>query len=146
MKNIEVLRAIENAIKMDKSKVRLSMMTKGSYNPCEDCKDGYCEYCAGSSAYQGLIEMQIFFCQKDGKPCQTTILIKSFYEPTKSGIADHKYAVCSYNCSGQKPEWCFQTLRGAVNAAEEQLVNHGFKVLGYVGHDHRNRHIDSLRH
>ena len=146
MKNIEVLRAIENGIKMDKSKVRLSMMTKGSYNPCEYCKETWCEYCAGSSLYQGLIEMQVFFCPNDGKPCGTSVLIKSFYKPTDSGIADHKYAVCSYNCSGQKPEWCFDTLRGAVHAAEDWLIKHGFRILGYVGYDHKNKRWDSLRH
>lgn len=147
MKNIEVIRAIENGIKMDKSKVRLSMMTKGRYYPCEDCKScdeiGLGDYCPCPSDYQGLIEMQIFFCPVDGKP--TDLLIKSFYKATDCGIAEHKYAVCSYNMSGQKPEWCFDTLRKAVRAAEDWLVKHDYRILGYVGYDHNNKRWSSLR-
>ena len=149
-KDCQVIRAVENKIKMDKSKARLSMMTKGKYDPCEDCEElgniGRCEFCGGSSLYQGFIEMLVFYCPADGQPCGMCVLIKSFYKATDCGIAEHKYAVCSYNCSGQKDEWCFDTLRKAVRAAENWLTTHGYRILGYVGNDHKRNRWSSLRH
>ena len=148
MSKAQVLRVTEDNTKNLKDPVRLAMRTKGSFNPCEHCVHCThlhpdCETCSETSMYNGIMEMQIHFFPKGGKPCGKCLLIKSFYKPTESGIADVKYAICSYNMNSQKDEYCYPSLRIAVKEAEKWLTEHNYEILGYVSYvcDYKGKHV-----